>query len=95
MQSSTDVFEGGLLRQTNAYIRISYSDATNRMKVAGQKEKEVRLLFPKDFGDIFGVNPAMAEKPIGNDRDAFKYKVDLNAPFGRRKRNMMQYVTQK
>ena len=25
----------------------------------------------------------MAEKPIGNERDAFKYKVDLNAPFGR------------
>ena len=26
----------------------------------------------------------MAEKPIliGNERDAFKYKVDLNAPFG-------------
>ena len=25
----------------------------------------------------------MAEKPVGNESDAFKYKVDLNAPFDR------------
>ena len=25
----------------------------------------------------------MAEEPIGNERDAFKYKEDLNASFGR------------
>ena len=25
----------------------------------------------------------MAETPIGNERDDVKYKVDLNAPFGR------------
>ena len=73
MQSSIDSFEGGLLRQAKTYIHIlSYSDTSNRMKVVAQNEKEVRLLFAKDFGDILGVNPAMIEKPIGNERGVFK-----------------------
>ena len=83
MQLSIDAFENGFLRQANAYIHISYSEISNRMKVVAQKVHEVRLLFPKAFGKLLGVNPAIAEKPIGNERDAFKYKVDLNAPFGR------------
>lgn len=82
MQLSIDAFENGFLRQANAYIHISYSETSNRMKVVAQKEKDVRLLFPKAFGELLCVNLAMAEKPIGNERDAFKYKVDLNAPFG-------------
>ena len=67
MQSSIDAFERDLLRQANAHIHISYNDTSNRMKVVAQNEKEVRLLFPKDFGDILGVNPAMTEKSIGNE----------------------------
>ena len=41
---------------------ISYSETSNRMEVVAQKEKEVRLLFPKAFGELLGVNPAMVEK---------------------------------
>ena len=71
MQLSINAFENGFLRQANAYIYISYSETSNRMKVVAQKEHEVRLLFPKAFGESLGVNPAMVEKPIGNERDAF------------------------
>ena len=47
MKLSIDAFENGFLRQANAYIHISYSETSNRMEVVTQKEKEIRLLFPK------------------------------------------------
>ena len=42
------------------------------MKISAQDEKQVRLLFPKQLGQILGLDPTMIEKPI------FKFNVDLH-----------------
>ena len=33
------------------------------MKIYAQNEKQVRLLFPKQIGQILGLDPTMIEKP--------------------------------
>ena len=51
------------------------------MKISAQDEKQVRLLFPKQMGQILGLDPTMIEKPIRNEQHIFKFKVDLHRSF--------------
>ena len=83
MQSSIDNFEKGFLKQANAHISVTFDALSQRMKIAAQDEKQVRLLFPKQVGQILGLDPTMIEKPIGNVQDIFKFKVDLHRSFSR------------
>ena len=51
------------------------------MKISAQNEKHVRLLFPKQLGQLLGLDPTMIAKPIGNEQHIFKFNVDLHRPF--------------
>ena len=51
------------------------------MKISAQNEKQVRLLFPKQLGQILGLDPPMIENPIGNEQQIFKFNVDLHPSF--------------
>ena len=53
------------------------------MKISAQNKKLVRLLFPKQFGQILGLGlvPTIIEKPIENEQHTFKFNVDLNRSF--------------
>ena len=51
------------------------------MKISAQNEKQVRLFFPKQLGQILGLDPTMIEKPIGNEQHIFKFKGDLHRYF--------------
>ena len=75
-QSSFVSFEGGLLKR-------DYNQNSNRLKITAQNDKQVRLKFLNDFGQILGINPLWLEKSVGNENDAFTYSVDLNAPYDR------------
>ena len=81
MQSSIDNFEKGFLKQANAHISVTFDAVSQRMKIAAQDEKQIRLLFPKQLGQILGLDPTMIEKPIGNEQHIFKYNVDLHRSF--------------
>ena len=52
--------------------------STNRLNIFAETPKQARVRFPALLGEALGVNPDMSEKPIGNERHAFKYGVDLN-----------------
>ena len=45
------------------------------------KEKQARLLFPKQMGQILGLDPTMIEQPIGNEQPIFKFNVNLHYSF--------------
>ena len=81
IQSSIDNFEKDFLKQANAHISITFDAVSQRMKIAAQDEKQVRLLFPKQLGQILGLDPTMIEKPIGNEQHIFKFNVDLHRSF--------------
>ena len=66
MQSSVNNFENGVLKRENAHISVTYGAVSQRMKISAQNEKQVRLLFPKQFGKI-----------LGNEQHIFKFNVDL------------------
>ena len=51
------------------------------MKISAQNEKQVRLLLPKQVGQILGLDPTMIEKPIGKTHHIFKFNVDLHHSF--------------
>ena len=48
------------------------------MKISAQNETQFRLLFPKQLGQILGLDPTMIEKPIGKTHHIFKFNVDLH-----------------
>ena len=48
------------------------------MKISAQNEKQVRLLFPNQLGQILGLDQTMTENPIGNEQHIFKFNVDLH-----------------
>ena len=48
------------------------------MKIYAQNEKHIRLLFPKQIGQILGLDPTMIEKPIGNEQHIFKFNANLH-----------------
>ena len=73
MQSEIDTKNGSLLKKINASISITYVKSTNRLNIVAENPKSPALL-----GEALGVNPDMSEKPIVNERHAFKYGVDLN-----------------
>ena len=72
MQSSIDNFEKGFLKRANAYISVTFDAVSQRMKISAQNEKQVRLLFPKQLGQILGLDPTMTEKPIGKNTSRFQ-----------------------
>ena len=82
MQSSIDNFEKGFLKRTNAHISVTFDAVSQRMKISAQNEKQVRLLFPKQLGQLLGLEPTMIEKSIGNEQHIFKFNVELHRPFG-------------
>ena len=51
------------------------------MKISAQNEKQVRLLFPKQLGQMLGLDQTMIEKSIGNEQHIFKFNVDLHRSF--------------
>ena len=61
MQSSIDNFEKGFLKRANAHISVTFDVASQRMKISAQNEKQVRILFPKQLGQILGLDPTMIE----------------------------------
>ena len=81
IQSSIDNFEKGFLKRANAHIRVTLDAVSQRMKISAQNEKQVRLLFPKQLGQILGLDSTMIEKPIGNEQHIFKFNVDLHRSF--------------
>ena len=81
MESSIDNFEKDFLKQANAHISVTFDAVSQRMNIAAQDEKQVRLLFPKQLGQILGLDPTMIEKPIGNEQHIFKFNVDLHRSF--------------
>ena len=66
-QSAIDNFEKDVLKRINAHISVIYDAVSQRMKISAQNEKQVRLLFPMQLGQILGLDPTMIEKPIGNE----------------------------
>ena len=48
------------------------------MKISALNEKQVRLFFPKQFGQILRLDLTMIGKPIGNEQHIFKFNVDLH-----------------
>ena len=81
MQSSIDNFEKGFLKRANAHISVTFDAASQGMKISAQNEKQVRLLFPKQLGQILGLDPTMIEKPIENEQNMFNFNVTLNRSF--------------
>ena len=77
--SSIDNFEKGFLKRANAHISVTFDAVSQRMKISTQNEKQARLLFPKQLGQILGLDPTMIEKPIGKTHHMFKFNVDLLA----------------
>ena len=61
------------LKQSNASFTISYMKNSQRVKVHSQD--------PTPLAEKLGVNPNFHDKPIGNERHAFKYAVDLNTSY--------------
>ena len=84
IQSAIDNFEKGVLKRANAHISVTYDAVSQRMKISAQNEKQVRLLFPKQFGQILGLEPKMMEKSIGNEKHTyiadFTFVGDILAP---------------
>ena len=62
MQSSVDNFEKGVLKRANAHIIISYDAVSQLMKISAQNEEQVRLLFPKQIGQILGLGRLESRK---------------------------------
>ena len=60
---------------------FTFDALSQRMNISAQNEKQVRLLFPKQLGQILGLDPTMIEKPIGNEQHIFKFKIDLHRSF--------------
>ena len=85
IQSSIDSFEGGLLDRANAHIVMDYNQNSKRLKITAHNDRQVRLKFPNDFGQILDINPLWSEKSIGNKKKRcfFTYSVDLNGPYDR------------
>ena len=71
IQTSIDSFEDGLLKRANAHIVVDYNQNSKNLKITAQNDKQVRLKFPHDFGQILGINPLWSEKSIGNEKDVF------------------------
>ena len=60
MLSSIDNFEKGFLKRANGHISVTFDAVSQRMKISAQDEKQVRLLIPKQLGQILGLDPTSA-----------------------------------
>ena len=78
IQRIIDIRFGEALRRSNASIEMTYGNNSKRVKIFYNDPNVVRLIFPKLLAKKLGLNPKLIEKPIGNERHAFKYEVDLN-----------------
>ena len=81
MQNSNDNFEKGILKKFNEHINMTYHHLSQRFKISAQNERLVRLIFPKQFAQILGLDPTLVEKPIGNGENVFKFNAKLNHNF--------------
>ena len=72
---------GTKLKKHNASITIPYVKNTLRVKVNLQDQNQVKYFFPTPLAEKLGVNPNFHDKPIGYERHAFKYGVDLNTSY--------------
>ena len=78
IQRIIDIRFGEALRRSNASIEMTYGNNSKRVKIFYNDPNVVKLIFPKLLAEKLGLNPKLIEKPIGNERHAFKYEVDLN-----------------
>lgn len=78
IQNIINIRFGEQLRLANASIEMTYGNNSKRVKIHYNDPNIAKLVFPKLLAEKLGVNPNMIEKPIGNERHAFKYEVDLN-----------------
>ena len=76
-QRIIDIRFGEALRRSNASIEMTYGNNSKRVKFL-QRSYVVKLIFSKLLAEKIGLNSKLIEKPIGNERHAFKYEVDLN-----------------
>ena len=51
------------------------------MKISAKNEKQARLLFPKQLGQMLCLDPKMIRKPIGKTHHIFKFNVELHRSF--------------
>ena len=80
LQNIIDRRYGTHLKQSNASI-ISYAKNSRRVKVHSQDPNQVKIFFPTPLAEKLGANPNFHDKPIGNERHAFKYGMDLNTSY--------------
>ena len=60
---------------------MTYDHLSQRFKISAQNERLVKLIFPKQFAQIIGLDPTLVEKPIGNEENVFKFNAKLNHNF--------------
>ena len=68
-----------MLKRHDASIIITYVKDSQLVKVNLQDPNQVKIFFPTPLAEKLGVNPNFHDKPIGNERHAFKYGVDLSS----------------
>ena len=81
IQNIIDRRYGTMLKQSNASISITYGKNSRRVKLNLQDPNQVKIFFPTPLAEKLGVNPSFHDKPIGNERHAFKYGMDLNTSY--------------
>ena len=64
MQTFIDNFEKGVLKRANVHISVTFDTVSQCMIISAQNEKQVRLLFPEQLGQILRLDPTMIEKPM-------------------------------
>ena len=60
---------------------MTYDHLSQPFKISAQNERLVRLIFPKQFAQILGLDSSLVEKPIGNEENVFKFNAKLNHNF--------------
>ena len=60
---------------------MTYDHLSQRFKISAQNERLVRLIIPKQYAQTLGLDPALIEKPIGNEENMFKFNAKLNHNF--------------
>ena len=63
--------------QNNAGMNISYGSNSKRIKVDIENPITLRIIFPTSLAENFGVSQRFFNEPIGRQRHAITYSVDL------------------
>ena len=78
LKKSINFRYGLTLKNSNATISITYGENRVRVKLDVQDPTKVKIIFPKAIAEILGVDRNYFDKPLGNEKNIFKYGVDLN-----------------